>query len=632
MDYLGTSTCLTTRSIELMQSDNNSPPASPFCSREMPLNFSGLEAALTILSGEAIPELSDTATASRRVGISPTDYQLMSIRARNEHVIAAVRNARLARGHFAGWIALADLCSSVTLPSALVSDVITSIRVYDTIRPASPTIRPSTGLRMTITRAAENHDSLHHVPPKNLGGQGWRSSEEYLSAQRTWSNTGFEPLSPCVSFGWLGTQRKSISRGDIDDCDAMTLLGGVDFDMDRVASFASGFAGAFEIAERHTAEAGTRMQATALAALLNFDVQKYVRPIQEEWVQNGKGAANVGPPGIPPEDWVAALIGDNTSLCLYGYQGSDVYAQSQVGSFVALLLSNTHDVLYDRATSNLMSSVMYAAAAGVTKANVHCIFVTTFMDGIAKRFCLEDRNVETSVFGDNAMLACAPWAGFGERYRTWERFVKYSRQIARCDSREAREIGEQAAQHRVLADCTLLDVSEAWRRATSSTTGYNLVMRPTVTYTPAAASEIVGGSLPELCPMCAGSFRDALNAFASDEIRGVEGIPSGVVEGRAVARAAAIRRAVIFATSDSCCNICACRIGRWGDTTAHRVLTALICREAAASAVEWLLECYAVWTVMTFPVSVATVLAGFDLCCEMGQDEGAMGSRDVLDC
>ncbi|KAJ7666363.1 hypothetical protein B0H17DRAFT_951076 [Mycena rosella] len=475
-------------------------------------------------------------------------------------------------------------------------------------------------------------DALDYVAPKNLGGKAWRTSAEYLTVQAAWSHTGFEPLSPCVSYGWLGTQRKAFARRDVDACDALVLLGSVDFDMDREAGFAPGFLGALETAKRHTGEVGTPMQGAALTGLLSYDLQQYVRRIQEGWVKDARGAANGGPRAISAEDWIATLVVDSTSLCGHGYQGAGRYKENKVGAFVGLVVSNTHDLLYDLATSNLMSSVMYAAAAGVTKDNLHCIFVTSFMDEIARQFCTTASDPDQSSFGDNAMLVSAVWAGFSERYRTWERFVKYSRQIARSTSPEARNIADRAAEQLVLADCDFGDVATAWSKATTKTNSYNLVPRSTVAYVPRAAPEIAEGLLPDVCMTCMVSFQSALDGFASDEIRGVEGLSAAIVGCQGVARASAIRRAALFATGSGCCDVCACRIGCWADIASHRVLTALMASERTTPAAEWLLQSYAVWTVMSSPVSVATILSGFDLCCEMSQDEGAMGSRDVLDC
>ncbi|KAJ6479070.1 hypothetical protein C8R45DRAFT_832942 [Mycena sanguinolenta] len=554
----------------------------------------------------------------------------MSVHARNIYVINIVRHTILTDGYFAGWSCLSRICLTTSLPRPLIADVLTSIRIYDTIRPNVPTRSPPTDLVMEITRGPHN-DSLYHVAPKNIGGKAWRTSVEYASAQRTWSNTGFEPLSPCVSFGWFGTQRKTISRADRDDVDAMTLLGGVDFDMDRADAFAPGFTAAMEMAKRHATTAGTRMQGVALVALLNYDLQQYVRPIQERWVRNGLGAANLGPKAIPPADWVAALVADSTSLCAYAYEGPAVYTESKVGSFVGLLVSNTHDLLYDRATSNLMSSVMYAAAAGIVEDNLHCIFATSVVDAIARRLCASNGK-ENTLFGDSAVCGASAWAGFSERYRTWERFVKYSRQISRSSSPRARSIAEMASQQVVWDDFPQTDVSEAWDRLTTDGNSQKLVHGASCAYVPTPAPEIAENGLPELCPACTASVKAALDASASDEIHAVEGLPADVVGCRAVARASAIRRAAIIATEDKCCDVCACRIGCWCDIVSHMVLTALMAGEHITSSTKWVLQCYAVWAVMTSPVSVATVLSGFDLICEMRQEKGAMGTRDVLDC
>ncbi|KAJ6589339.1 hypothetical protein B0H19DRAFT_979560 [Mycena capillaripes] len=591
-----------------------------------------LETILAICSDELIMELSNAETLAHYGPMTVSDYLAMSVPARNVCAIEMVRDLYITRGYFAGWSYLASICVHIPLPSALVADVLTSIKLYDSIRPAATHTpqSPVSDLVMTITRG-ESHDSLYHVAPKNLGGKAWMSSTEYSEVEKAWSNTGFEPLSPCVSFGWLGAQRKTMPRYDRDHCDAMTLLGAVDFDMDRTETFASGFAGAFEMARSHTAATGTRMQGVALVALLNHDLQQYVRPIQEKWVRAAQGGVNLGPQAISAQDWVATLVADSTCICAYAYEGPEVYTCSKVGSFVGLLVSNTHDLLYDLATSNLMSSVMYAAAAGIVEDNLHCIFATSVADGIARRICISN-SVGNILFGDNAVCGASAWAGFSERYRTWERFVKYSRQLSRSTSIRARDIAEKAVQQVILADCNLDDVTDAWHRLTTDRTSHLLVPRAASAYVPAAAPELVKGVLPDLCAACMAPFKASLNDVGGDEVRAIEGLSENVVGCRAVARAAAIRRAAIFATSQECCDVCACRIGCWSDITSHTVLTALMAGEQAASSAQWLLQCYTVWATMTFPVSVATILSGFDLACEMRQEEGAMGTRDVLDC
>ncbi|KAJ7694721.1 hypothetical protein B0H16DRAFT_1485606 [Mycena metata] len=566
-----------------------------------------LESILTILSDIAT-EISDTQTVWGVGGIHPSEYQSLPVRGKNALVIKSIRNSLRADGYFAGWSRLSALCSQIALLSALVTDVLTCIRVYESMRPAPqrPAHEPtSTPFHMTITRATKLHDSVHHVAPKNIGSKAWVNSEEYLSVYPTWSNTCFGLLPPCPIFVWLGSQRKTIARADLDKCDSLMLSGTVDFDLDRIDSCKGWFSAAVEIARRNIATVGTRMQGCALAALLNYDLQKHVRRIQEVWIAEGMGARNLGPHAINPADWIDTWVADSTGISGNGYEGPARYKQSKAGIFTTLMVCNTHDLLYDRATSNLMSSVMYADAAGITKANLHCIFLTSCADQIARRL-LCNAPAGEPLFGDNAFVTTAAWAGFGERNRSWERFVKYSRQIA---------------------DCDLVDIAETWAKLTLpnlNSARYATTPRQAVGYHPSAAPELMAGMLPDLCSGCMAPFHEVLLASTSDTISAIEGLPADIVERRAVARAVAIRRTAIFATSEECCDMCACRIGCWADGVSHTVLTALMDDEKHTLSSEWLLQCYAVWTVMTSPVDVPTVLSGFDLCCEVIQDNGAM--------
>ncbi|KAJ7351623.1 hypothetical protein DFH08DRAFT_1078519 [Mycena albidolilacea] len=240
------------------------------------------------------------------------------------------------------------------------------------------------------------------------------------------------------------------------------------------------------------------MQGVALVALLNYD----------------------RPKAIPPADWVAALVADSTPLCAYSYEVPAVYTDSKVGSFVGLLVSNTHDLLYDPATSNLMSSssVMYAAAAGIVEDNLHCIFAASVVDAIARRLCASNAE-ENTLFGDNAACGASAWAGFSERNRTWERFVKYSRRISRSTSTRVRSI-------RIATD--------AWDRLKTDTNSHRLTNHSSFAYIPYPAPEISESVLPELYPTCMASFKAALDADASDEIHAVEGLPADVKTSAAI--------------------------------------------------------------------------------------------------
>lgn len=119
----------------------------------------------------------------------------------------------------------------------------------------------------------------------------------------------------------------------------------------------------------------------------------------------------------------------------------------------------------------------------------------------------------------------------------------------------------------------------------------------------------------------------------NDEVHAVADIPQHIFTCPAVARAAAIYLAAIFASDPAhCCETCACRVGNWADSVSYVVRMALTENDLMTSASEWLLQCYATWAVTMFPVSVNTVLVSFDIHYDLSSEDGAMGVRDVSDC
>ncbi|KAF7359425.1 hypothetical protein MSAN_01285100 [Mycena sanguinolenta] len=593
---------------------------------EIDLSSPVLDAALQILV-EADVELADVDSICRAGLATAAEYESMSIRDKNHFFADAVRARCHEKGYFSGWQLLAHTANEVTLNSGMVDDVVKCLQVYNSLRPSGEK-GPVTDLRMVITRAP-NRDSIYLVAPKSVGGSAWKGSEEYNpAAQRKWYNTGFAPMSPCSSFIWLSVQRKMVARHDLDACNALTLLGTVDFDFDRIEVYKPGFAHAMELAMRYVAEMGTAMQGAALAALLNFDVQRYVRRIQESWIEGRKGAAFFGPRMTPPEDWTATMVGDCGALCAFGYEDAARFSESRETMFVSLLMANIYDLLFDLRTSSLVSSVMYIAAAGVAAYDLHTIFLTTVTDETARRICNGSSTV-IPTYGDNSLLATGAWAPFNERYRTWERFVKYTRQLRCSTSPEAQEVLAMANRALILPE---RNTADAWQKVFAPGVQYTLTSRLTVAYVPLPAPELAKLPPPNVCHTCGVAFTQALHESVGDAIHGIAGLPASVIAAPAVSRAAAIRRAAFFASSAECCEVCACSIGCWADLASYLVLTALMRSDESTSAAEWLLETYAVWTVTTSPVSVATVLSGFDLRCDVREEEGAMGSRDVLDC
>jgi hypothetical protein len=375
------------------------------------------------------------------------------------------------------------------------------------------------------------------------------------------------------------------------------------------------------------------MQSAALASFLGLDLQVNVRTVQESWIRNGAVGGNLGPDDVTISDWVSATIGDCGVYTACGYEDQNNYRKTRTGLFTSFVVSNNHDLIYDIATSNRLSSGQYASAAGVTEFNLHCAFVITMTDGIAHRvLSLSPKDI--SLVGDNVLLSTEVWVLFNERYRTWERFVKYVRILGRSNSPKAQNILNMARTQMVWNDSDIDDVDEAWKKAVTRGSETDLTPRNTTTYPLSAAPEmaqIPGLPLPNLCPLCRVEFQDILLSFKNDSFRGIPGLPTSVTTCPAVARAAAIRRVALYASDDACCDRCACKIGRWADAAGYMVCGALMSNESVTSSSDWLLQCYAVWSVSLFPISVMTVLSGFDLLCEVKCEDGAMGSRDILD-
>ncbi|KAJ7133045.1 hypothetical protein C8R44DRAFT_697800 [Mycena epipterygia] len=590
-----------------------------------------LESVLSILSGSQMAELSDPTTFALFGRGAPSEYEALSTEERIAYVVELVRESAK-QGYFTAWKQLSEIAPAVRLYPRMMADTLICVAVYDNIRPATSPPACTTGLRVTITQAP-TRDSIFQVGPKSVGGNNWTTSDEYTpDKRRRWSNSAFALTSPCVAFGWLGVQRAPIAREDYDACDALAFLGTIDYDYDRVEARRQGYVDAMELARMCTADLGTPMQGMALATLVSFDLQQYVRRVQEAWVESGKGAANLGPKDITPADWFAAAAADCTTQGGFGYESAAVYGDSRAGMFTSMVVSNCYDVLYDRMTSCLMSSVMYLAAAGVAQYGIHTAFCMRVTDRLYWPLSHSTEGLGFSqMYGDNAALSMTAWSPFNHRYRTWERFVNYTSQLRRSTDSIARDVLTMATKALVLPDWDI-EVEDIWIKATTQGVEETLIPRDTVGYKPSPAPEMSDLPQPDLCPACTRGFQSALHACATDELHGIPGLPPAVFAAPAPARAAAIRRAAIFATNPECCDPCASRIGCWADSVAYMVLTALMSTERSTPPSEWLLQSYAVGTVTTWPMSISTVLSGFDLICDAIQEDGAMGHRDVLDC
>ena len=115
-------------------------------------------------------------------------------------------------------------------------------------------------------------------------------------------------------------------------------------------------------------------------------------------------------------------------------------------------------------------------------------------------------------------------------------------------------------------------------------------------------------------------------------------MPQNVIQQDSVNIAAGIRRVAALAakksdlSGSSCCEKCACKLGAWADRVAYKVLVAMMASEPSSSPQEWMLENYLVICATLWPVSVITILSGFDLVANAKFEPGAMGERDAVDC
>lgn len=426
------------------------------------------------------------------------------------------------------------------------------------------------------------------------------------------------------------------------------MLSTVDYDFDLNEANNSGFAHAIGAARKGLKglkdPRAAPLTGATLAAMLSFDLQKEVRNIQQAWCKGKSGASNLGPADIAPADWVCGTVEDCAGLCPFGYQGEEEYIKSKTGMFAAMVLANTHDLMYDIGSSNRMSSVMYAAAAGVAKDDdLHCIFVRTILDQIARRVS-QLRDDKTPLYGDSALLVTAAWAPFNRRYRTWERVVKYHRQLTRSSHARAKLVLENSATELVLDNLNIETgtAEQLWKKNLNRGSLAHVQPRKTESYTTVPATDASSSSwksvlhapgvpAPPLCTSC----ERKLNAIPATTPAAISSsIPLGpeIINSDAVAAAARIALAGRWAMTPECCAKCSAQIGRWADRAAYIVLIGLMQTEPVMPSAKWLLQCYAVWCTISSPIFVATILSGFDLLGEFKYEEGAMGSRDVVGC
>lgn len=197
-----------------------------------------------------------------------------------------------------------------------------------------------------------------------------------------------------------------------------------------------------------------------------------------------------------------ALSGDSAALTPYGHIPEAEYDPSQSGQFTPVLVANLHDILCEHGASNRMSGMMYTAGAGLAEPDIAVAYSIGMLDAIARRIRdLPDRS--DILFGDSVYMVTFSWAPFNTRYRSWERFVKYTRLLQASFSPQAPRILDLSRRGKVLAvdDKSLETIRDAWAAAMDQSSSSKLWTRVTQGYTLAPTSVVFHkhGISPSVC-------------------------------------------------------------------------------------------------------------------------------------
>ncbi|CZR59339.1 uncharacterized protein PAC_09231 [Phialocephala subalpina] len=567
------------------------------------------------------------------------NIETLPVEKRNQLLARLVREKCIEDGFISAWSFLVDAAPNMGLPSSLVKDVSIAANVYERLK-SSTRDRTSVDVKMSVGSKAA-YDSIYCIGPKSLGGTAWRANKEYMAFLRNpaWSDAGYSRgIPPCVAMGWIGIQMKVVPAQDAPELVRLQLMGTVDFDMDNDDN-RSGFEGGFDSARLHTRAVGTKLQGAALIGMLNYDLQHYIRPTQNCWSAENNGPFNLGPADVSPKDWTSYLVADCAALVPFAYDKD--YDRSKTGMVTGMVLLQCQDLLFDVGCSNRVATVPYVEAAGVAKYGIHAAYAIAAYEATAKYFfhsLILFGGDEIPPFGYAACMGAGPWGPFGTRYRVWERCVKYVRQLKQSNHPEAKALLELSSKDLMLDGFELhREVGEQWARAMKSNES-DLVSRPFEKYlVPVSAAELFGTpgvDRPDLCQKCAPEFDRVMASEELEEVHATAGLPRSVTIGRfgrSASLGVGLRRAVLWACRDECCDVCACRVGYWADAAAYSVLSSSMHDEPLMGASMWMLQSYFVGCIAFWPISVPFLLSGFDLMAELSFEDGAMGERDIVD-
>ncbi|KUJ17159.1 uncharacterized protein LY89DRAFT_782348 [Mollisia scopiformis] len=568
------------------------------------------------------------------------DLEALSVKERNVALATTVRQSANTGGWLQGWKCLVESCPGCGVHEEMLRDVEIGVQAFQKVEVATKHRPAIHDIHLTVV-SEPKPGRIDQLGPKSLGGKFWEGDLVYLKEYEAWCGPAELLMGPCVFFAWIGICKKVPRFNDPKMLEAFwtaQMLGIVDYDLDQDDSNIK--TKKFKEAMERTAKMGAEneaMRGVAWTGLLTMDQQTYNRQVQYKWVAEGKGCFVTGPSEISPYEYLRAGVADCASLTPFAHQTAAEYIPSRKGMFLAVLNSNLHDLIYDMGSSSRISCAGYAFASGSFEHDLPQAFIVSTMDAAAEA-CLNGPADQSVLYGNNTNFVACLWNLFNIRYRTWERLIKYTRLLQRSNSPVASKILNHAKQNMVFPAVDIeADVEVAFKSCLEPANANKLVPRAlhTSVYTIPSPVETLaqckGFYLPGLCESC----KDALeeNIYREDTIQTIKGIPQFILNGVPVTLAAAVRRASIWATSDKCCDGCACVVGEWTNSISDRVTVASMQSEQRLSPRDWLLECYAIGCVAFSPLRLISITGGFDAFVDIRFEPGAMGEhRDIVDC
>ncbi|KAF4629811.1 hypothetical protein G7Y89_g8336 [Cudoniella acicularis] len=364
------------------------------------------------------------------------------------------------------------------------------------------------------------------------------------------------------------------------------LLGCVDYDFDKKNDkLSQAFMNAISKVAVMATETTGPMRGAAWVGMLTVDQQYWNRHKQMQLGAKAKGSFVTRPADISPYDFTAAGYIDCAAPAPFAYQTAEELVPSRKFVFVAVIMANMHDLLFDMGCSSRISAAAYAASQNTFQYDLPQSYVIGMVDALVTNLLNQPANYKP-LYGDNALFVTCIWDIFNVRCRAWERFVKYTRLPQRSKTDISRSILENAKAGKVLIP------------------------------------ENMEADLAE-------TFNGVFYAD-KDQIDAIPNLPTSVTVGDANVLTAAIRRSCVWATTSKYCDLCACTIGMWAKIMSDRVVVAIMMIERHISPRDWTLQNYFAGCVAFSPLRMISTTAGFDMTAKITFEDGAMGVRDVI--